>query len=131
MQESDWLRTGRLEAFGEVPLLMKRSLWRFLADHDGVVGYGAAAKASTVLSYCGIGPESLRYIADTTPTKQGRFIGGSQIPIVPPDRLQEDRPETIWILPFNHAPEIVERLRRECAWGPTLTWQDGIEMVSA
>lgn len=53
-----------------------------LAAHKVVVGYAAAAKATTILNFCGIGPNELPFIIDTTPYKAGRYVPGVKIPIV-------------------------------------------------
>jgi hypothetical protein len=72
-----------------------------------VAGYGAAAKGNTLLNYCGIGPELLDYVADKNPLKVGLYTPGMHLPVVPADRLGEDRPEYTLILAWNMADEIV------------------------
>ncbi|MBR8743451.1 class I SAM-dependent methyltransferase [Nocardiopsis sp. MG754419] len=76
-----------------------------------VVGYGATAKSATVLNYCGIGPDLIEYIADTTPAKQGRLTPGSHIPVVPHERFAADRPDHVLLLAWNHAEEIMANER--------------------
>lgn len=49
-----------------------------------VAGYGASAKSTTLLNWCGIGPDLISYIVDTTPVKHGRYTPGTGIPIVSP-----------------------------------------------
>ena len=75
-----------------------------------VVGYGAPGKANTLLNYAGIRSDLLAYTVDRNPYKHGRFTPGTRIPILPPERLAEDRPDVIWILPWNLAPEIGAQL---------------------
>lgn len=75
-----------------------------------VVGYGAPAKGSTLLSFFDIGPEELDYIADRNVLKQGRFTPGSHIPIVAPDRIFDDQPELVLVLAWNFAEEIANQL---------------------
>lgn len=76
-----------------------------------IVGYGAAAKGTTLLQYAGIGPELIEYITDSAPFKQGRFMPGTHIPIVSPDLLKTDPPDYILIIAWNYANSIMERER--------------------
>jgi SAM-dependent methyltransferase len=81
-----------------------------------LAAYGAAAKGSTLLNAAGIGTELLDYVVDRSPHKQGRLMPGNRIPIVPAERLLEDRPDAVLILAWNIASEVVaqqaEYLRR-------------------
>jgi len=82
-----------------------------------VVGYGAPAKANTLLNYCGVGPELLSYTVDISPHKQGRYLPGVQIPIHAPDRIFETKPDFLLILPWNIKEEIVARMAAIRQWG--------------
>ncbi len=83
-----------------------------------MVGYGAAAKGNTLLNYCGIkGDELIRFVADLSPHKQGRFLPGSHIPVVAPDRIDEERPDFIVIFPWNLREEVIEQLGHARSWG--------------
>ncbi len=75
-----------------------------------IVGYAAAAKATTLMSYCGIGTDDIAYIADKNPHKHGRLTPGNRIPIVAPERILEDRPDFVLILAWNFADEIRAQL---------------------
>jgi SAM-dependent methyltransferase len=95
---------------------------RFLLDRRDaglkVAGYGAAAKGNTLLNYCGIkGSELIRFVADASPHKQGRFLPGSRIPVVAPERIAADRPDFIIIFPWNLRDEIAEQLGQARNWG--------------
>jgi SAM-dependent methyltransferase len=92
----------------------KRDLLAFLIDEknrgSSIAGYGAPGKANTLLGYCGIGVDFLDYLVDRNPHKHGRFTPGTHIPIHPPERLAQTRPDVILILPWNLRSEIVGQL---------------------
>jgi SAM-dependent methyltransferase len=71
-----------------------------------VAGYGAAAKGTSLLAYCGIGREDLTYIADRNVHKQGKFMPGARIEIVAPSRIESNPPDYLLILPWNFGDEI-------------------------
>src|SRR3954451_15215821 len=102
----------------------RRSLVDFLAraraEGRRVAGYGAPAKATTLLNYCGVGPESIEYTVDRNPHKQGRLLPGTGIPIHPPELLAETRPEYVVILPWNLRAEIAPQLSHVAEWGGRL-----------
>lgn len=75
-----------------------------------VVGYGAAAKGNTLLNYAGVQPDLLTFVADRNPAKQGKFMPGSRIPIVPEARLRETRPDYVVIFPWNLQAEVTQQL---------------------
>jgi hypothetical protein len=107
--------------FGARVAAAKCDLLRFLMEqrHSGktVVGYGAPAKASTLLNYCGIGPELLAYTVDLNPKKQGRWLPGSRVPIFSPDRIAATRPDFVLILPWNLRHEISQQISFVRDWG--------------
>ena len=74
-----------------------------------VAAYGAAAKGNTLLNYAGIKPDLLPFVCDAAPSKQGKFLPGSHVPILPPDALREQRPDYVLILPWNIAQEIKQQ----------------------
>jgi SAM-dependent methyltransferase len=107
--------------FGERVAETKRGLLDFLirARRAGasVAGYGAPGKGNTLLNYCGIRTDLLDYTVDRNPYKHGRFTPGAHIPIHPPSRLAETRPDYILILPWNLSDEIMAQLAYAREWG--------------
>jgi len=71
-----------------------------------VAAYGAAAKGNTLLNYANIKADLLPFVCDAATAKQGKFMPGSRIPIVPASALQEQHPDCLVILPWNIAEEI-------------------------
>ncbi len=82
-----------------------------------IAAYGAAAKGNTLLNYAGVRSDLLPYVCDAAPSKQGKFLPGSHIPIVPPAALRERRPDVVLILPWNIADEIVKQHGYVREWG--------------
>ncbi len=107
--------------FGSRVEALKRDLLSFLieARREGrtVVGYGAPGKANTLLNYCGVRTDLVAYTVDRNPYKHGRFTPGTHIPIHPPERIFEDRPDYVWIMPWNLTREITAQLAGIRDWG--------------
>ncbi len=89
------------------------------AKRDGkrVAAYGAAAKGNTLLNFAGIRPDLLPWVVDRNPAKAGKFMPGSRIPIVTEDRIREERPDLIVILPWNIKDEVIAQLAYAREWG--------------
>jgi len=82
-----------------------------------IAGYGAAAKAVTLLNFCGIGKDFIDFIADRSPHKQDCYLPGSHIPIVHPDRIKSTKPDYIFIPAWNLQEEIIQQLSFARDWG--------------
>jgi hypothetical protein len=87
-----------------------------------VVGYGAPGKGNTLLNYCGIRPDLLCYTVDRNPYKHGRYTPGTRIPIAAPERITEDRPDYVLVLPWNLRTELTEQLSSIREWGGRLVF---------
>ncbi|MEB3316821.1 MAG: class I SAM-dependent methyltransferase [Cyanobacteriota bacterium] len=99
----------------------KHDLLEFLlqAKREGrrVLGYGAAAKGNTFLNYAGIRSDLLPAVADRAPSKQGKFLPGSHIPVISPERLESLTPDELLVLPWN----LIDELRQQLAGQPLVT----------
>lgn len=114
----------RLESylgFNEQVEATKRDLLRFLIDakENGktVAGYGAPAKASTLLNYCGVGTDLVAYTVDRSHRKQGRYIPGVHVPIHAPEMLMETKPDYVLIFAWNLKDEIMSSMSEVSGWG--------------
>ncbi len=99
----------------------KRQLLEVLieAKREGkrIAAYGAPAKGNTLLNYCGIREDFIDFAVDRNPYKIGRFLPGTRIPVHHPQRLDDEQPDLVLILPWNLTDEIVEQLSHVRAWG--------------
>lgn len=109
---------GQFQARAEA---IKHDFLAFLIENKrtgkSVAAYGAAAKGNTLLNFAGIRPDLLSYVCDAAPSKQGRYLPGSHIPILSPAALMERKPDYVIILPWNIAAEV--RQQNACVgdWG--------------
>jgi len=88
---------------------LNATLDKLIFEGYSVVAYGAPAKGNTLLTFLGIGPDRIKYIADRSPLKQGRYTPGTHIPVVDPARILEDQPDYVLLLAWNFSEEIMEQ----------------------
>jgi hypothetical protein len=82
-----------------------------------VAGYGAPGKGNTLLNHCGIRSDLMAFTVDRNPHKHGMFLPGSHIPIYPVERLAQERPDYVVIMPWNLRDEITGQLAYVRDWG--------------
>ncbi len=111
----------RYAGFQELVEDRRRSLLAFLELQHGmgnrVAGYGAAAKGNTLLNFAGVKPDRIECVFDAAPAKQGKYLPGSHIPILPPSQLRERKPDVVLILPWNIAEEVTAQCSFIREWG--------------
>jgi SAM-dependent methyltransferase len=86
-------------------------------DGKRVVGYGAPGKGNTLLNHCGIRSDLMEFTVDRNPHKHGMFLPGTHIPIYPVERLAEERPDYVVVMPWNLRAEITRQLEYIRGWG--------------
>jgi predicted TPR repeat methyltransferase len=109
------------EAFQPAAERVKNDLLAFLVASRragaSVAAYGAAAKGNTLLNYAGVKTDLLAFVCDAAPSKQGKFMPGSRVPILAPEAIAERRPDYVLILPWNLSREVMSQLAHVRAWG--------------
>jgi SAM-dependent methyltransferase len=112
--ETSWVSDpGSYTNFSDKVERLRKELARLLrqlkAEDKRIAVYGASAKGSTLLNYCGIGKETLDYVVDRSTVKQGLYTPGSHLKIYDPAKLLEDMPDYVLLLTWNFADEILEQ----------------------
>jgi hypothetical protein len=100
---------------------VKNDFLAFLVEQKregkSVSAYGAAAKGNTLMNYAGVKNDLIDFVCDAAPSKQGKFMPGSHIPILSPAELAKHKPDWVVILPWNIADEVIEQQQQVLAWG--------------
>jgi SAM-dependent methyltransferase len=114
-EEARW-EVGTLEPYrmfaervGQIRRGLRDLLTGLKANGKKIAAYGASAKGSTLLNFCGIGPETLDFVVDRSTVKQGKFTPGTRLRIYPPDKLLEEMPDFTLLLTWNFADEILRQ----------------------
>ena len=110
--EASLMQPETYAAFAKRAQACRTAFLDWLSTHPNVLGYGAAAKGNTFLNYCGITDKEIPLVADTTPAKQGLYLPGSCIPVVPESTVFAQDPEYLLILAWNWRDEIMRRVRQ-------------------
>lgn len=89
--------------------------WLEKSHEEGkvVCGYGAAAKASTLLNSAKAKGAWMKAIADESPEKQSRFMPVEGIPIVSSQEVFNLKPSDIVIFPWNLSREIANKIKNQ------------------
>jgi hypothetical protein len=116
LEEEERAGVGRADFyrdFGDKVRHLKADLVAMLHDLKAsgsrLAAYGASAKGSTLLNYCGVGRETLDFVADRSTVKQGMYTPGTHLPIREPRALLEEMPSEVLLLTWNFADEILEQ----------------------
>jgi methylation protein EvaC len=96
---------------------LRKLLLSLKREKRRVVGYAATSKSATVTNYCGITPDLLEYMSDTTPIKQGKYSPGTHIPVRPYEEFKANYPDYALLFGWNHAEEIMAKEKGFCDKG--------------
>jgi SAM-dependent methyltransferase len=100
------------EAFGrhinEIKAKLTSQLKSLKANGKSIAGFGAPAKATTLMYHFGIGPNIIDFIVDDSPLKQNLYAPGLHIPILPSQAIYDKKPDAVVILAWNFAESIME-----------------------
>jgi methylation protein EvaC len=131
------LGLGRIETYHRFRRNTERSrdelmslLRRLRGEGKRIVGYAATSKSTTVTNYCGITPDLVEFISDTTPVKQGKFSPGAHIPVRPHAEFAANYPDCALLFGWNHAPEIMAKEHAfRAAGGKWLTYVPKVQLA--
>jgi methylation protein EvaC len=96
---------------------LMKVLTKLKKEGKRVVGYGATSKSTTVTNYCGISPDLVEFISDTTPIKQGKFSPGAHIPVKHYSEFLKEYPDYALLFAWNHGEEIISKEKKFTAEG--------------
>ncbi|MED5580008.1 MAG: class I SAM-dependent methyltransferase [Nitrospinota bacterium] len=102
----------------------RKNFLDFLQDKKNeesvVIAYGAAAKGNTLLNFSSVDEKLIKYVVDRNIEKQGKYLPGSKLLVVSENRITEDKPDYVVVLPWNISSEISEQLTYVEEWGGKL-----------
>ena len=90
---------------------LKSLLEKLKRQKKKIIGFGAPAKGNILLNYCKVGENHLDYITDNISYKQGLYTPGAHLQIFPEEKMYEDKPDYLLLLPWNCKKEILEKLK--------------------
>ena len=100
---------------------VKNDLLLFLIEQKRagrrLAAYGAAAKGNTLLNFAGVKPDLVPYVCDAAPSKQGKYLPGTHIPVLTPTEIATRKPDIVLILPWNIRAEVETQLSQIRDWG--------------
>ncbi len=109
------------QKFSKTVSATKKQIWNFFVEakkqNKRIAGYGAPAKGNTLLNFCGIGRDFIPFTVDRNPYKQNRYLPGTHIPIKNVEKIEEEKPDFLFILPWNLKNEIIEQMAFIRKWG--------------
>lgn len=97
----------------ELKIAFLQLLAKLKKEKKKIAGYGAAAKAGTLLNYCGIGTNYIDFIVDDAETKQHKAFAGNRVPIVPSSILEKEKPDYIVLFAWTIAKELIEKTKKQ------------------
>ena len=104
---------GYYDGFGERVRRIREDLVRLLSElkaaGHSIGAYGASAKGSTLLNYCGLGRDTIDFVADRSTYKHGRLTPGTHLPILASEELAKRQPDYTLMLTWNFADEILQQ----------------------
>jgi methylation protein EvaC len=110
---------------------LMRQLRDLKQQNKRVVGYGATSKSTTVTNFCGITPDLVEFISDTTPIKQGKFSPGVHIPVHPHEEFEAHYPDYALLFAWNHADEVMAKEQNfQQAGGKWIVYVPRVEVLT-
>lgn len=104
------IRSNLQQKVNQIKIELISELIKCKKANKRVIAYGAAAKGNTLLNYSRIDSDLIECVVDLNPSKQGKLLPGSRIPIVGDSILKDNPPDVLFILPWNISEEIKNQL---------------------